>query len=380
MRDFFKTSPPSPFMITAAFVGFNLATGMVAALILFLLPRFSPFLLFIPTIMVISWYAGFIGGFITTCISVIGIIILLFLPSPVPLIVINTNFFIEFGWFFFVGIFASYVIDKAKNQAKITEYQKRLRQNMHLIETLEGNYENAQKEIKARDQFLAIASHELKTPVTSMLLQVQSAIHNIRNVALANFSVENLLKMLEGTEHQSKRLSKMVNDLLNLSLITTGRLDLEIENTDLTEIVKDVVERFAERLKRENNHLTVHATKSVIGKWDKVRIEQAVVNLVSNAIKYGNNKPIAISVSNSNNQAKLVIKDHGIGISHDQQKRIFERFERAVPVKEYQGLGVGLYITNQIVKAHNGKITVHSKPNDGTSFIVELPLIQTKKN
>jgi len=261
-----------------------------------------------------------------------------------------------------------------KKQDVITEYQKKLRQNKHLIETLEVNYENAQKEIKARDQFLAIASHELKTPVTSMLLQVQSAIHNIRNVSLANFSVENLLKMLEGTERQSQRLSRMVNDLLNLSLITTGKMDLEPENTDLSQVVNDVADNFSERLKRDNTVLTVDAPKPVIGMWDKVRIAQAVTNLISNAIKYGNNKPIHINVTNGNNKAKLAVTDDGIGIPADQQKRIFERFERAVSSKEFQGLGVGLYITSQIVKAHKGTIHVQSQKDRGTTITLELPL------
>jgi signal transduction histidine kinase len=376
MHTFFKTNPPSPFITTVAYFSLNLVTGLLAALLLFLFPHMSPFLLFLPTILFVAWYSGFLPGFITTVISMSIIVLLLFFPTRDPLLVASTNLLVEIILFFVVGIFASYIIDKAKNQDLITDYQKRLRQNTHVIETLERNFENAQKEIKSRDQFLAIASHELKTPVTSMLLQVQTAIHNIRNVSLANFSVANLLKMLEGTEQQSQRLSKMVNDLLNVSLITTGRIDLELEETDLSTVVKNVAENFSEKMKRENNSISVTAEKPIRGTWDKVRIEQAVSNLISNAIKYGNNKPIAITVSNSHERAKLTVEDKGIGMSQEQQKRIFERFERAVNSKEYQGLGVGLYITSQIVKAHHGKIDVHSKPNDGTTFIIELPLRQ----
>lgn len=374
MRVLLKSSTPSPLLISTAYLFINIVTAGFAAIMLYLIPGITPVLFFIPTVMLIAWYAGFVPGVMTTLLSIISIVALLFLPSQKPLIAVDVNYFIEIAAFFLIGLYASYIIDKSKNQDLITGYQKRLRQNTHLIETLERNYENAQKEIKARDQFLAIASHELKTPVTSMLLQVQTAIHNIRNVSLANFSVANLLKMLEGTEQQSQRLSKMVNDLLNLSLITTGKLDLEPENTDLSKVVKDVADNFSERLKRDNNALTVTAEKPVIGVWDKVRIAQAVTNLISNAIKYGDNKPISISVTNSHDRAKLTVQDEGIGISHENQKRIFERFERAVSSKDFQGLGVGLYITNQIVKAHNGKISVESRPQRGTTFIVELPL------
>lgn len=307
-----------------------------------------------------------------------SIIAYLFYPVQEPLLAATINFYIELVLFLLIGLGISYIIDRARNQDKLSVYQKRLRQNTHIIETLEKNYESAQKEIQARDQFLAIASHELKTPVTSMLLQVQTAIHNIRNVSLANFSVSSLLKMLEGTEQQSKRLSRMVNDLLNLSLITTGKLDLEPEPTDLTAIVNEISDRFAERIKKDNITITVAADKQIIGNWDRVRIEQAVVNLVSNAIKYGNNKPIHIALSNSHNRAKLAVSDQGIGISPDHQKRVFERFERAVSSREYKGLGVGLYITHQIVKAHHGKISINSKPNQGTTFIIELPLQYSK--
>lgn len=364
----------SPFLVTVSYAGLNLITiGLVAVLLMFY-PSVSPFLIFIPAILIATWYAGFLSGIVTALISILGLIALLFLPTNKPILIVESVFFIELALFVILSLFAAFVIDKAKNQKDIINYQKRLRQNKHLIETLESNYENAQKEIQARDQFLAIASHELKTPVTSMILQVQTAIHNIRNVSLAKFSVENLLKMLEGTEQQSQRLSKMVNDLLNLSLITTGRLDLEPEQVDLSAITKHVVDSFTEKLQRENNTVSVVAENPVVGMWDKVRITQAVTNLLSNAIKYGNNKPISITVTSANDKAKLVVRDNGIGISHDQQKRIFERFERAVTSREYQGLGVGLYITNQIVKAHNGTISVDSKTHGGTSFIIELPL------
>ena len=374
MRNVFRLTPPSSFIISCLYIGINLLTAILVASLLYISPGLSPFMLFIPTVLLIAWYAGFVPGVVTTLLSIISITTFLLLPLPKPLITINSNYFIELGAFFLIGLNASYIIDTLKKQDVITEYQKKLRQNKHLIETLEVNYENAQKEIKARDQFLAIASHELKTPVTSMLLQVQSAIHNIRNVSLANFSVENLLKMLEGTERQSQRLSRMVNDLLNLSLITTGKMDLEPENTDLSQVVNDVADNFSERLKRDNTVLTVDAPKPVIGMWDKVRIAQAVTNLISNAIKYGNNKPIHINVTNGNNKAKLAVTDDGIGIPADQQKRIFERFERAVSSKEFQGLGVGLYITSQIVKAHKGTIHVQSQKDRGTTITLELPL------
>jgi signal transduction histidine kinase len=355
----------------------DLATALVAGALLTYLPQFSPFLIFIPTIVFFAWFGGFMTGFATTVVSFFFITIMLFYPANHPLLTANTSLIFETVIFFLVSIFISYVIHISKQQDKVIEYQKKLRQTHQVIETLEKNYESSQTEIKARDQFLAIASHELKTPVTSMLLQVQTAIHNIRNVSLANFSVATLLKMLEDTEQQSKRLSKMVNDLLDLSLITTGKMDLEIEKVNISKITQDVVERFSNRLANKNQ-LRIIPKKAVIGYCDKLRIEQAITNLISNAIKYGNDKPIEVQINDGHDRAKISVKDQGIGIPHEQQKKIFNRFERAVSPRDYKGLGVGLYITYQIINAHNGKIHLESQPDKGSLFTLEFPL-QVKK-
>ena len=167
----------------------------------------------------------------------------------------------------------------------------------------------------------------------------------------------------------------MINDLLDISLITTGRMNLTLENIDLVEITNQVKSSFSEVLKKQKYKIKVSSKSPVIGKWDKVRIEQIITNLFSNAIKYGEGKPIDIQIIKSENKAKFIIKDRGIGISSGEQKIIFDLFKRANGNGEYKkGLGVGLFITSQIVKIHGGKIKVSSKPNKGSIFTVELPL------
>lgn len=374
MRILDKTVRNSPIIWYVSYIGINTATILLVVISLTYIPQFKPFLLYLPTIAIFSWFGGFIVGLFTILLSIASIIIMIYYPVGRPLIHASP-LPLEIVVFLFVSSFISYIIHIAQQQGKITDYQKRLRQSHQVIESLEKYYDSAEKEIQARDQFLAIASHELKTPVTSMLLQVQTAIHNIRNVSIANFSVATLLKMLEDTEQQSKRLSKMVNDLLDLSLITTGKIDLELEETNVSNIVTEVANRFIDRLS-DKKQLNIEIKKPVIGFFDKLRIEQAVVNLISNAIKYGNNKPIIIEVSNTHDLAKITVTDKGIGIASDQQKKIFNRFERAVSPRDYKGLGVGLYITFQIVKAHKGKINLQSEPNKGSTFMLELPLRQ----
>ena len=369
---------PSPFILLCLYVALNATTIAVVIVLLFFVRGFTPVLLFLPIITFCAWYGGFVTGLVTTVISIISIACILFFPSHHPLLTANLTLMIELFTFFFVGAFISYIIHISKAQDRIAEYQRKLRQTHQIIETLEKNFDNAQTEIKARDQFLAIASHELKTPVTSMLLQVQTAIHNIRNVSLANFSVATLLKMLEDTEQQSRRLSKMVNDLLDLSLITTGKIDLEYEETNISQIARQVADRFATRVP-DGNQLQISIQKPVICYCDKLRMEQAIINLVSNAIKYGKNQPITIEVSSTSEKAKITVSDNGIGIPVDQQKKIFNRFERAVSPRDYKGLGVGLYITYQIIKAHKGKIHLSSQVNKGSTFILEVPLKKPQK-
>src|SRR6185369_9173121 len=189
---------------------------------------------------------------------------------------------IELPLYFLTGLFITFIIDRIQNTSDIKLYKAREKEYVAYVDTLERQNTKLQKEVKSRDEFLSIASHELKTPLSAMLLQIQTALYNIRNVSLANFSVEKLLKMLQSTEQQTKRLSKMINDLLNISLITTDRFDLEKEKTDLSVLTKDVIERFAERAERDGSPIKLHAEEHVVGNWDKLRIEQAVTNLITN--------------------------------------------------------------------------------------------------
>lgn len=237
------------------------------------------------------------------------------------------------------------------------------------------HYREAREAIQARDEFLSIASHELKTPLTSLLLQLESVMYSIKNDSLANFSVDKTMERLESMIGQSKRINRLVNDLLNISLITTGKMKLEKETVDLREVVSEVTDKLQAMAKEHGSTFTIEEGEKIEGKWDKVRLEQVVTNLVTNALKYGNRKPITIQISNSNRQATLVVKDQGIGIPKDKQQAVFDRFNRASNAKKsIQGLGVGLYMVQQIVKAHGGTISVESKPNKGSTFSISLPL------
>lgn len=314
-----------------------------------------------------------VGGFgVGSMISIIAGVSIFLMFYPINAIDVISLF--EFGIFILIGSLVSLLIASAKRIDLANKFSKKEREYLKQIKVLEEEAVNAKEEIKVRDEFISIASHELKTPLTTTLLKLQTALHNVRNVSLANFSVQNLLSMLESAEHQTQRLSKMINDLLNVSLIRTGRLELELEETDLTSIAKDVKERFAERIEKEGVSVKFEAKEEIKGKFDKLRIEQVLTNLISNALKYGDGKPIEIKVKKENSHANIIIHDNGIGIPSSQRNKIFELFERGNHATSYKGLGVGLYITNKIVNAHKGKILVDSNEGKGSTFTVELPL------
>lgn len=234
-------------------------------------------------------------------------------------------------------------------------------------------YQDAQDAIRSRDEFLSIASHELKTPLTSILLQLQLVLKNIRKSSQEQANKQ-LITMLESTERQSKKLAKLINDLLNISVITTGRLQLDREEVNLSAVIDDMLERFKEQFKRAKYKIQVRMDQQVIGMWDKARIEQVISNLFSNAIKYGKSKPIKVELKKVDSRALFTIVDQGIGIQPDFQSQIFERFARGVSARDYRGLGIGLYISRQIIEAHKGTIKLQSAPEKGSTFIVELPL------
>lgn len=234
-------------------------------------------------------------------------------------------------------------------------------------------YQQAQAAISARDEFLSIASHELRTPLTPLRIQTQSLMRTLAKSSLAEIKPERIMKMLETSERQVTRLSRLVDDLLDISRISVGRLSLHPEEFDLIELIKDVNERFGDQLTQGNGNVKVVSSPPILVTLDRFRIEQVLINLLTNATKYGEGKPISIKATLEGETVKVAVQDHGIGIAYEDQARIFERFERAVSGRHFGGLGLGLYIVGQVLAAHNGKIDVKSEPGVGSTFTVELP-------
>lgn len=367
MKLFLFLNYPFILAILSFIIAFGLSTIMHQNINLI-----DPAVLFLPSVIFFAWGGGYKPGIFITIISGLIINILFLSPNP-PFIPSEPILIIRIILFLSEGILISLIIDQGKRRHTHT-YHHQAKELTEKVSRLEQEYAIAKKEIRARDEFLSIASHELKTPLTSMLLQTQTALYSIRNVSLAHFSINNLLKMLESVENQTKRLSKMINDLLSTSLITTGNLQLVYEKVDINNIISEILEEFSTRIQREGYEVVYTNKESITGQYDKIRIHQAISNLISNAIKYGNRKPIEVTLYRENNHALITVKDHGIGIHKEQYEKIFGLFERAVSPTEYKGLGVGLYITKKIIEAHRGSITVSSKVGKESTFTIKLPL------
>jgi predicted ATPase/signal transduction histidine kinase len=232
-------------------------------------------------------------------------------------------------------------------------------------------YREAQDAIRLRDEFLTVASHELRTPMTSLTLSLQTLLHAVPGgKALDPKSIAGLLEL---AFHQGERLTRLVSDLLDVSRIEAGQLRLTITTVDLDELIREVVARFAPDLARARCDAVVRCERRAIGRWDRSFIDQIVSNLLSNAVKFGPGKPIELATGEDASAAWLSVTDHGIGIDPANQGQLFERFARAVSARNYGGLGLGLYISRKLVETHRGTIRVDSKPGRGSTFTVTLP-------
>ena len=226
--------------------------------------------------------------------------------------------------------------------------------------------------LRLREEFLSIASHELRTPITALQLQLQGLRASLAREP-QGLSPERLRRALETVDRQVKRQMNLIHDLLDESQLGADRLVLRPEPLDFAALAREVAERFEPELARGGSRLTVLAPTPVPGSWDRTRLEQVVTNLVSNAVKYGQGNPITLHVEEEGAQVRLLVRDAGIGIAPEHLGRLFGRFERAVSERHYGGFGLGLWISRRIVEAMGGRITVTSEPGVGSTFLVELP-------
>lgn len=273
-----------------------------------------------------------------------------------------------------VSVFVDLYRNRKRMARQLEELERSRREQEVLLNQLRSTKAELEDAVRTRDDFMSIVSHELKTPLNTLILEVQLRRLQLGRNNLAAFSQEKLWQMVDKDERQIQSLIRLIDDMLDVSRIRTGKLSIRPSDVDLGKLVASVVENFAPQMEASGCTLLFQRPEPIVGVWDEFRIEQVLANLLTNAMRYGAGKPVQVSVSATASGACIEVRDQGIGISQKSLERIFCQFERAEGSETSAGLGLGLFIAEQIVKAHKGRIQVESEEGKGALFRVLLPL------
>ena len=273
-----------------------------------------------------------------------------------------------------VSVFVDLYRNRKRLARQLEALERSRREQEVLLDELRSTKAELEAAVRMRDDFMSIVSHELKTPLNTLILEVQLRKLQLGRNNLAAFSEDRLRQMVDKDERQIQSLIRLFDDMLDVSRIRTGKLSIRPSRADLGKLAASVVENFAPQMEASGCTLLFQRPEPIIGVWDEFRIEQVLANLLTNAMRYGAGKPVQVSVSATPEGACIEVRDQGIGISQKSLERIFCQFERAEGSESSAGLGLGLFIAEQIVKAHNGRIQVVSEEGKGALFRVLLPL------
>lgn len=248
--------------------------------------------------------------------------------------------------------------------AKKTALQKK-------SEELVKSNEVLQASLKSRDEFISVVSHELRTPLTILQLQATLMSRKLKSGILPN--LDSLRKAFSTSTSQIEHLIKMVEDLLSVSRIQSGKIGFNFKQEDLSKLICQFIEHFTQQLESAGCDFEASIQDNIVGFWDAQRLNQVFTNLISNVIRYAPKSKVKVFLTMSDNIATLIIEDKGPGISIENQSKVFQRFERLGNANKASGLGLGLFIVKNIVEAHRGTITLFSREGEGTKFVIQLP-------
>lgn len=273
-----------------------------------------------------------------------------------------------------VNVFVDLYRQSKAMKQQVEALEQARREQEALLQQLQSTQLELEQAVRMRDDFMSIVAHEVRTPLNGLILETQLRKMHLARDNAAAFTLDKMHAMVDRDERQIKSLIRLIEDMLDVSRIRTGKLSIRPNRFDLSQLVGNLLQNFAQQMEAAETEVSFTAPEPVVGHWDEFRIEQVVSNLLTNALRYGGRSPIQVRVYREGDEARIEVQDHGIGISEENQKRIFQQFERVSAKTVVAGLGLGLFISEQIVAAHGGSIAVESQINEGALFRVCLPI------
>lgn len=272
-----------------------------------------------------------------------------------------------------VSVFVALDQQRRETQRQVAALERSRREQEVLLKELHATQQELQRSLRMRDEFMSLVAHELRTPLNTLFLETQMRSLQVRKGNLAAFDAEKLSAMVTRDERQIKAMIRLIDDMLDVSRIRSGTLSIRPAQVELMALLERVVSDLSLQAAAAGCTLALTPHAPVAGCWDEFRIEQVIVNLLTNALRYGGSRPVEVSVQDGPGQVRIDVRDQGRGIAPEDVQRIFEPYERGARNGEPKGLGLGLYISRQLAQSHGGQLSVQSKPGEGSVFSLTLP-------
>ncbi len=257
-----------------------------------------------------------------------------------------------------VNVFVALYQQRNETRRQLAALEKSRQEQDLLMQELNATQEQLKHSLRLRDDFMSLVAHELRTPLNTLLLEAQVRQMSLDKGNTAFFNPEQLQKMVARDTRQIKSMVRLIEDMLDVSRIRSGKLSIRPGDIELSSLLERIVSDLASQAAAAGSSITLKSEQQIFGTWDGFRIEQMVVNLLTNALRYGAKKPVEVNSFATQDTVTIQVRDYGTGISEENQRRIFAPFERAVDNDNSGGLGLGLYITRQLAEAHGGAISL----------------------
>jgi signal transduction histidine kinase len=272
-----------------------------------------------------------------------------------------------------VHVFVTLDQQRREMQRQMEALEAARREQEVLLGELNATQAELQRSLRMRDEFMSLVAHELRTPLNTLFLETQMRSLQLKRGNLPAFNPEQMGNMIKRDERQIKAMIRLIDDMLDVSRMKSGTLSIRPGKVELMALLERVVNDLSLQAAAAGANVVLAPHHAVEGYWDEFRIEQVVVNLLTNALRYGGGGAVEVSVHDEGCNVRIAVRDHGKGIAPDFIDRIFEPYERGAKSGEPKGLGLGLYISRQLAASHGGQLTVESTPGQGACFSLILP-------